>query len=73
MPVYPVEQFRKDWMTERVLSAMAEAMFKQGLLTEAQRREVCRILKCGVRNAPDRRRCDHQTAYGGTRNEEDRR
>ena len=55
MPTYPVKQFRKEWITERVQVAMAEALFKQGLLTEAQRRELCRILKCDILNTSDRR------------------
>lgn len=55
MPAYPVEQFPKEWIAERVQYAMVEALFKQGLLTEAERRELCRILKCDILNASDRK------------------
>lgn len=55
MSTYPVEQFKKEWIMERVRYAMVEALFKQGLLTEAQRRELCRILKCDILNASDRK------------------
>ncbi len=55
MPAYPVEQFPKEWIAERVQYAMAEALFKQGLLTEAERRELCRILKCDILNNLERR------------------
>ena len=55
MPAYPVEQFPKEWIAERVQYAMVEALFKQGLLTETERRELCRILKCDILNASDRK------------------
>lgn len=55
MPTYPVEQFKKEWIMERLQYAMVEALFKQGLLTEAQRRELCRILKCDILNSSERR------------------
>ena len=55
MPTYPVEQFKKEWIMERLQYAMVEALFKQGLLTEAQRRELCRILKCDILNSLERR------------------
>ena len=55
MPAYPVEQFPKEWIAERVQYAMVEALFKQGLLTEAERRELCRILKCDILNNLERR------------------
>ena len=55
MPTYPVEQVKKEWIMERVRYAMVEALFKQGLLTETQRRELCRILKCDIPNASDRK------------------
>ncbi|MBR4906913.1 MAG: hypothetical protein IKZ44_08730 [Clostridia bacterium] len=46
MAAYPVEQFKKEWIMERLQYAMIEALTKQGLLTEAQRHELCRILNC---------------------------
>ena len=55
MPTYPVEQVKKEWIMERVRYAMVEALVKQGLLTETQRRELCRILKCDIPNASDRK------------------
>lgn len=55
MPTFPVDQFRKEWIMERLQYAMVEALFKQSLLTEAQRRELCRILKCDILNSLERR------------------
>ena len=47
---YPVEEPKKKWITERLHYAMVEALFKQGLLSEVQRRELCVILKCDILN-----------------------
>lgn len=46
MTTYPVEQFRKGRLKERLQYAMIEALFRQGFLTDAQRRELRSILKC---------------------------
>ena len=48
MATFPVEQFKKEWIPERLRYAMIEALCKQGLLTEAQRQELCRMLQCEV-------------------------
>ena len=43
---FPIEAFRQDRLTARLQAAMIEALYKQGLLTEAQRRALCAILRC---------------------------
>jgi hypothetical protein len=52
---YPVEECKKGWITERLYAAMIEALFKQELITESQRRELCHILKCDILNTFNRR------------------
>ena len=47
MTAYPIENDKLAWIMERLRDAMAEALLKQGLLTEAQRRELCAFLNCG--------------------------
>ena len=46
MAEFPIEAFRQDRLTARLQAAMIEALYKQGLLTEAQRRALCAILRC---------------------------
>jgi len=52
---YYVEECKKEWITERLYAAMVEALFKQKLITETQRRELCVALKCDILNSCDRR------------------
>ncbi len=46
MTAFPVEQFQKEQLAGRLLYAMIEALFRQGLLSEAQRDALCVALRC---------------------------
>ena len=50
MTTYPVEEMNKEWLLERIHYAMIESLYKQNMITEAQRRELCAILKCDILN-----------------------
>ncbi len=50
MTTYYIEECKKEWITERLYAAMVEALFKQKLITEPQRRELCAVLKCDILN-----------------------
>ena len=52
---YPIEEHPKEWITERLCAAMIEALFKQNMITESQRREICHILKCDILNGFERK------------------
>ena len=55
MTEYPIEEHPKEWITERLCAAMIEALFKQNMITESQRREICHILKCDILNGFERK------------------
>ena len=55
MTAFSIEDFGKERITERLYDAMADALYRQGLLTEAQRRELCAILQRDVLRPCDRR------------------
>ena len=38
----------RNWVNERLLDAMVEALFKQKMLTESQRRDICAEVKIDV-------------------------
>lgn len=61
MTAYPVEELQKERLQARLQYAMIEALTKQGLLTEAQRRELCRILNCETARFT-KGRCDEKEA-----------
>lgn len=44
MEVYPVDRFDGAWLSERLCEAMLEALYKQGVLKEAQRQTLCAVL-----------------------------
>lgn len=51
--VFPIDKKHSAQITEKLRHAMIEALFRQGLLTEAQRRELCAVLRCGPSALPD--------------------
>ncbi len=41
----------RNWVNERLLDAMVEALFKQNMLTESQRRDICAELRIDILTA----------------------
>lgn len=48
MPDYLSKEENLNWVNERLLDAMVEALFKQKMLTESQRRDIRTELKIDI-------------------------
>ena len=48
MPDYLSVEGNRNWVNERLLDAMVEALFKQHMLTESQRRDIRAELKIDI-------------------------
>lgn len=48
MPDYLSKEENLNWVKERLLDAMVEALFKQKMLTESQRRDIRAELKIDI-------------------------
>lgn len=56
MQTDPIEQLPKDRLMERLRYATVEALYRQGLLDDAQRRALCAALQCEAGGDGDDRR-----------------
>lgn len=54
MQVYPVDRVDRAWLSERLCEAMLEALYKQGVLKEAERQTLCAVLCRATAESPKR-------------------
>lgn len=69
MPTVSVEPFKMERITERLQYAMIEALFRQGLLSKAQRQALCAAMNCENAAFPDSATRSEKPGSGGNRDE----